>query len=102
MDIPEETAQNLTTPEERIAAALEVIRLYGGFDGGHHKQWVLDQAVRCLTDCPQVEHIGNCGGGPYTYYTRGESDAYREWVREYEHDGEGGAASYEWETGIAP
>lgn len=36
-------------PEKRIAGALEVISACGGTDGGHHKQWVLDQVVRALT-----------------------------------------------------
>lgn len=35
--------------KERIRRALEVIAACGGTDGGHHKQWVLDQVVRALT-----------------------------------------------------
>jgi hypothetical protein len=63
---------------EKIAAALEIITLYGGIDGGHHKQWVLDQAVRALT-----------------------GDGYAEWVRE-QRDGEDGPDTYEWDEGIPP
>jgi len=61
--------------------ALEVLGLieqYGGVDGGHHKQWVLDQIVRALLK----EH-------------------YSKWVAECE-DGEDGPRTYEWDTGVAP
>jgi len=60
------------------AQALEIISRYGGIDGAHHKQWVLDQVVRCLT------------GG-----------AYDDWVRR-QKAGEDGPESYEWGVGIAP
>ena len=33
---------------KRVRDTLDLIRDYGGIDGGHHKQWVLDQAVRKL------------------------------------------------------
>jgi len=45
----------------RIKATLEVISNYGGIDGGHHKAWVLDQAVRKLA---------------------GTEEIYQRWVRE--------------------
>lgn len=63
--------------ESKIAAALDTIQRYGGIDGGHHKQWVIDQVVRCLvTDYPQ-------------------------WVKE-QKDGEDGPATYDWDEGIPP
>lgn len=34
--------------EERIEKAIEVAERYGGIDGGHHKQWVIDQMIRAL------------------------------------------------------
>lgn len=34
--------------EERIAAAVAQIERYGGIDGEHHKQWLLDQTLRTL------------------------------------------------------
>ena len=61
-----------------IKAALEVARQYGGIDGGHHKQWVIDQMVRALT-----------------------GDGYAAWVAET-RAGEDGPNSYEWDEGIAP
>ena len=61
----------------KIVKALNIIREYGGYDGSHHKQWVLDQLVRTLTD------------------------DYEGWVRRYE-SGEDGPKTYEWDEGIAP
>ena len=58
--------------------ALDLIAEYGGIDGGHHKQWLLDQVVRILA-----------------------GEKYEDWVGEWE-DGEDGQKTYEWDTGIAP
>ena len=38
------------TPEEKIQKAVTLIISYGEYDGAHHKDWVLDQALRCLMD----------------------------------------------------
>jgi hypothetical protein len=66
-----------STPVEQ---ALEIINRYGGIDGGHHKQWVLDQVVRVLTE--------NQGG-------------YLQWLAQH-CDGEDGPETYGWDEGIAP
>jgi hypothetical protein len=55
-----------------------LIHRFGGIDGDHHKQWVLDQVVRVLT-------------GP----------GYDAWVTA-QKAGEDGPESYSWDTGIAP
>lgn len=60
------------TPQERIDRAVELIGEYGYIDGGHHKQWLLDQVARVLL-----------------------GDEYEEWAA---GDEETGA----WDTGIAP
>lgn len=62
---------------ERIRRALDLITRYGGTDGSHHKQWLLDQIVRVLA-----------------------SD-YDEWIKAY-CDGEDGEETYEWDDGVAP
>lgn len=62
---------------QRINQALDLITRYGGIDGSHHKQWLIDQIVRVLA-----------------------SD-YDEWVMAY-CDGEDGADTYEWDIGVAP
>lgn len=60
--------------QDAHAKAVGIITRYGGTDCAHHKQWVLDQALRALLGEP----------------------AYREWVAEAKRDG------YEWDEGIAP
>ena len=62
---------------DRIARALEVIYSYAGTDGGHHKQWVIDQVVRALVP------------------------DYKQWVKAWEA-GEDGPQTYSWDEGIAP
>jgi hypothetical protein len=63
---------------DRINAALDTARRYGGTDGAHHKAWVIDQMVRALTD-----------------------DGYAEFVRDAKA-GEDGPDTYEWDEGVAP
>lgn len=58
----------------RIERAVEVITEFGGIPGDHHKQWVLDQALRALM--PDQEY-----------------DAWRAQRR---------AEDCDWEEGIAP
>jgi len=62
----------------REKAILDMISELGGIDGSHHKQWLLDQIVRELTE-----------------------GWYDKWVEEWE-DGEDGPKTYSWDVGIAP
>lgn len=88
--------------ERRIAAALEIIHTLGGIDGGHHKQWVLDQVVRTLTGCPMVTRSAkDYTGKPYTYEAQGESEEYLSWVTQHK-DGEDGPETYDWDEGTPP
>lgn len=64
------------TTEHRIADAADVIAKYGMTDGAHHKQWVLDQAVRAM--------LGPVG--------------YAAWLAEQNSDPDYAP----WDTGIAP
>jgi hypothetical protein len=87
--------------EERIQKALDIAHS-AGHDGEHHKMWVVDQMIRALTGCPMVEGSAiDAYGRPYTFEEQGESDEYREWVRE-QKDGEDGPDTYAWDTGVAP
>ena len=63
--------------EDKVKKALDLIEEWGGIDGEHHKQWLLDQLVRVL------------------------ADDYDKWVRDWEN-GEDGPSTYEWDKGIAP
>jgi hypothetical protein len=59
---------------ERVAGALDMLLSNGGYDGGHHKMWTIDQAIRILAG----QHYGDV-------------------IKWYEEDGQ-----YTWDTGIAP
>ena len=69
------------THESKIADALKLIYEFGGVDGAHHKQWLLDQTVRALTD----------GDGP----------EYEKWVEKFNF-GADGPDTYLWEEGRSP
>lgn len=61
-------ARRKRTDREERAVALAV--RYGGIDGQHHKQWVIDQMVRilCAGDYPRVIREAKAGpDGPDTY-----------------------------------
>jgi len=54
----------------RIRNAVDIAVQYGGFDGAHHKAWVIDQMVRALTseDYARVVAEAKAGDeGPETY-----------------------------------
>jgi hypothetical protein len=60
---------------QMVGAAIEVVERFAGIDGEHHKQWVIDQMMRCLL-----------------------GDEYERWVKDRNSDTE-----YEpWDVGIAP
>lgn len=66
------------TPNEKIDAATDLIVRYGGIDGAHHKQWVLDQVLRVF-----------------------RGDDYPAFIAEICKD-EHGRTIYGWDVGIAP
>jgi len=63
--------------EEKASKALDFIGQWGGIDGAHHKQWVLDQLARIL------------------------APDYERWVKD-QNDGEDGPNTYSWDEGIPP
>ena len=94
--VPKEEAQ------VRIAKALGIIVKYGSIDGAHHKDWVLDQAVRALTGCPMVTGTAkDYKGQEYTFEEQGESEEYIDLVKEAKA-GEDGPETYDWSVGIPP
>ncbi|MCP4649567.1 MAG: hypothetical protein GY853_05750 [PVC group bacterium] len=64
---------------KRIGRVIDFIYMWGGIDGGHHKQWVLDQILRILMT----------------------EDIYKKWIAAF-CDGEEGPNTYSWDEGIAP
>ncbi len=88
--------------DNRIKKALDIICTYGGIDGAHHKDWIIDQVTRALTGCPEViNRVSNSEGESYTFELLGENNEYSEFVRDY-CNGEDGPRTYAWEVGIAP
>ena len=87
-----------------VQEALDIIGSYGGYDGEHHKQWVLDQVVRTLLNCPNVKQTAtDCNGVKYTYEDLGINEAYVKWTHAKQWpDGEDGEEYGEWDEGIAP
>jgi hypothetical protein len=64
----------------RVQDAIQVAERYGGIDGGHHKQWIIDQMLRALM-----------------------GEKYDEWVAEYnDYRDENGETYSDWDVGIAP
>jgi hypothetical protein len=70
----------MKTFEDRNKEAIDLIVRYGGIDGSHHKNWVMDQVVRTLL---------------------GDMQKYNALVARAKA-GEDGPDTYEWDTGIAP
>ena len=63
---------------EKERKAIEFIFEWGGIDGGHHKQWTLDQVARILA-----------------------GEDYERFVDSFKN-GDDGPDTYEWDEGIAP
>ena len=76
----EKTVQEIKANDEKTGRVVELITQYGGIDGGHHKQWLLDQTMRTL--------LGN---------------DYQTWRNAYDNfTDEDGERYSEWDEGIAP
>lgn len=86
--------------------AMRYIEAYGSIDGGHHKQWVLDQVVRILKGTPIILKLAKWNNGEQAYrYNTGEpSEAYLAWAKEMlgEYDEEEETYEYDYDEGIAP
>lgn len=68
------TVNTIDGANEALTLAFE----YGGFDGAHHKMWVIDQMCRALT------------GENYDTFVA------------HAKNGKDGPDTYEWDEGIAP
>lgn len=82
--------------------AMVFIELYGSIDGGHHKQWVLDQVTRILK-CTHVEVVQARweNHDPEYRFTVADppSEEYKKWV---ESMTSGVNEGCDYDTGIAP
>jgi hypothetical protein len=106
-DFPVETLEG--TPYEAFSPtdwAMYYIFCYGGIDGEHHKQWVLDQVARILKGTPVVVRQARWANGhtEYRFSTAEPSEAYQAWVRDAKGswDEEGASFEYDWDEGVAP
>jgi hypothetical protein len=79
--------------ESRIACALYYAGEHAGYDGDHHKMWVIDQMVRALTGCGLVRKTATGANGmSYSYEGQGESPEYTQFITRHQ----------DWDEGIAP
>ncbi len=76
---------------------------YGGIDGAHHKDWVLDQIARVMKGSLIVIKVAKWSNGQeeFRINLRDPSKEYLDWVIEM-CDGEDGANTYSYDEGIAP
>lgn len=86
---------------EPVKMALDYIHMYGGIDGAHHKDWLLDQVARILNGAPvTVKRASWSNGETELRYQVGECQAYHDWVESvrYDEDGE----DYGYDIGVPP
>ena len=86
--------------------AMMFIEKYGGIDGAHHKNWVLDQVARIYHGTPVITTLAKWDDGQYEYrYVTSEpSKEYNDWVLKMrgEFDTNTREYEYEYDEGIAP
>lgn len=83
--------------------SLYFIMRYGGIDGAHHKDWVMDQVVRILNGTELVIALAKWEDGQeeYRVCTGKPSQKYKDWVM-YVKSGKDGPDTYSYYEGIAP
>lgn len=79
----------------------EYIQMYGGIDGSHHKDWVMDQCIRIWTGSKVIVKQarwkdGNNTHEEYRISVEEPTEKYKKLVEDTEK------AGYEWNYGIAP
>lgn len=87
--------------------AMVYISRYGGFDGAHHKDWVLDQVARILHGTPINIKLAKWenGNSELRFNTvEPPSQAYLDWVQSMlgDYDEENDEYEYGYDEGIAP
>ena len=85
--------------------AMMFITFYGGIDGAHHKNWVLDQVSRILMDTPVLFEVAEWKNGmrEVRFCTGEPSSSYLNWVDEIQGETyDDGTRQYFYDYGIAP
>ena len=82
--------------------ALMYVKMYGGIDGSHHKDWVLDQTARILLGTKVIVTRASWSNGQteLRYNLDEPTEAYNEWVKSVRYNKDGEDCGYE--IGIAP
>jgi hypothetical protein len=90
-------------PMSPTDGALLFICLYGGFDGAHHKDWVLDQVARILNGAPIIVKEARWDNGHSELrYSVGTSEQYEKWVHSVIFPDGADGEDYGYSKGIAP
>lgn len=66
------------SPADRVIDAIKIGIQFGGFDGAHHKSWVIDQMIRKLSGRNYDQIVADAKAG------------------------ENGPDTYSWDVGVAP
>lgn len=85
--------------------AMYFIERYGQYDGGHHKQWVLDQIARILKGTPVVIELAKWENGEEEYRVSTDENVsidYKNWAHEMLGGIEDGEYEYSYDEGVAP
>lgn len=84
--------------------ALLFITMYGGIDGAHHKDWVLDQVARALHGGVPTIKLASWDDGQTEYRVSSiEATAeYSAWVETMKGVDEDGEDMYDYSEGTAP
>ena len=80
------------------------IEKYGQYDGGHHKQWVLDQVVRILKGTKIKIKLAKWDDGTeeFRFSLDEPTEKYNDWVEYMKGPVEDGEFTYDYDEGIAP
>jgi hypothetical protein len=85
--------------------AMYFIERFGQIDGGHHKQWVLDQVARILKGTPVEVRLAKWADGHEEYRVstaETPSKEYLKWVEEMKGELDGDEYEYDYDEGTAP
>lgn len=90
VDIKEHTEFSKYTKDVWI---LKWIGDYGGIDGAHHKDWVLDQVAQIVNGAEiiVVQAKWGCGHSEYRFNLESNS-THDDWVKSFEGDYDAGSA----------
>lgn len=79
----------------------EYIQMYGGIDGSHHKDWVMDQCIRIWSGSEVIVKEARWQDGEKSHKEfrikiDNPTEKYKKLVEDIENEG------WEWKCGIAP